>query len=49
MTGSLLQQSALQFVAYGGPKTKGSLKPVPVGGRTRLIEDHKSSKPWRKP
>lgn len=47
MTAPLVEQAELRFVVYGGPKTKGSLKPIPVNGRTRLIEDHKSSKPWR--
>jgi crossover junction endodeoxyribonuclease RusA len=49
MTAAPLGQAAtvvpgLRFVVYGGPKTKGSLKHV---GRGILVEDHKSSKPWR--
>lgn len=39
-----LARGGLRFVAYGGPKTKGSLKHV---GHGVLVEDHKSSKPWR--
>lgn len=36
------------FRVDGRPRTKGSLKPItPRGQRTRLVEDHPHSKPWR--
>lgn len=36
------------FRVDGRPRTKGSLKPItPRGQKTRLIEDHPHSKPWR--
>lgn len=36
------------FRVNGRPRTKGSLKPItPRGQRTRLVEDHPHSKPWR--
>lgn len=38
-----------RFTVEGRPRTKGSMKPVrnQRTGRTMLIEDHASSKPWR--
>lgn len=39
--------NGLAFVVHGVPATKGSLKPVPRGNRTALVESHTTSKPWR--
>ena len=41
--------AVLSFRVYGAPATKGSMKPVrnKHSGRIRLIEDHKTSKPFR--
>jgi Holliday junction resolvase RusA-like endonuclease len=35
---------ALRFPVYGVPATKGSMRHI---GNGRMIEDHKTSKPWR--
>jgi len=37
----------LVFTVMGVPATKGSLKPVPRGKHTALVESHATSKPWR--
>lgn len=42
-----LPGTGLRFLVHGVPATKGSLKPVPRGRHTALIESHITSKPWR--